>query len=95
MSKKSGAFLRGVARSNSFLADRFARSGWLRLSDLPIRTTFARKLIALGILESVLVASPGAKRGIRLVSVASFDRYVRQCAKEQGVNVALEEVTAE
>jgi hypothetical protein len=90
MSKPTGAFLRGVSASNSLLADRFARSGWLRLSDLPIRQTFARKLLAQGILESVLVASPGAKRGVRLVSVASFDRFVRQCAKEQGVQVTEE-----
>jgi hypothetical protein len=88
VSKKSLAFLRGVSASNSLLADRFARSGWLRLADLPIRETFARKLISQGILESVLIAAPGAKRGVRLVSVSSFDRFVRQCAIEQGVELA-------
>jgi hypothetical protein len=93
MSHPTGAFLRGVSTANSILADRFARSGWLRLGDLPIRPTFARKLIKQGLLESVLIAAPGAKRGVRLISVASFDRFVRQCAIEQGVSVA-EEVAA-
>jgi hypothetical protein len=92
MSKKSLAFLRGVTAANQLLSERFAQSGWLRLSQLPIRETFARKLINEGFLESVLIASPGAKRGVRLVSVASFDRYIRQCALEQGVSVATEEV---
>jgi hypothetical protein len=91
--KKSLAFLRGVTAANQLLSERFAHTGWLRLSQLPIRETFARKLINEGLLESVLISSPGAKRGVRLVSVASFDRFVRQCALEQGVTVAEEEAS--
>jgi hypothetical protein len=73
MSKKSLAFLRGT---NSTI-DRLSVSGWLRMSQLPIGGTLARKLIAGGALDSIVVASPGSKRGVRLVSQESLDRHFR------------------
>ena len=81
MSKKSRAFLRGVTAANDALSKRLGASGWVRFTELPIRETFARKLIAEGFLESVVIASPGSKRGVRLISIESFDRYIREFGK--------------
>ncbi len=73
MSKKSLAFL----RSTNSTIDRLSASGWLRMSELPIGGTLARTLIAGGYFDSIVVASPGSKRGVRLVSQESLDRYFR------------------
>jgi hypothetical protein len=47
------------------------------MSQLPIGTTLTRRLIEEGFLDSIVVASPGSKRGVRLVSQESLDRYFR------------------
>jgi hypothetical protein len=72
MSKKTAGFLRSAGQ-----VDRRLASGWLRMSQLPIGGTLARNLIAKGHLDSVVVCSPGSKRGVRLVSQESLDRYFR------------------
>jgi hypothetical protein len=54
------------------------------MDELPVRQTLARKLIAAGLIDSVVVASPGSKRGVRLVSQESLDRYLRSLLMEQG-----------
>jgi hypothetical protein len=76
MSKKSLAFVRGANTSSNNI-DRRLASGWLRMSQLPIGGTLARSLIAAGFLDSIVVASPGSKRGVRLVSQESLDRHFR------------------
>jgi hypothetical protein len=73
MSKKSLSFLRNADHN----IDRRLSSGWLRMSQLPIGTTLVRRLIEEGFLDSIVVASPGSKRGVRLVSQESLDRYFR------------------
>jgi hypothetical protein len=73
MSKKSLAFVRNT---NSTI-DRLSSSGWLRMAQLPIGGTLARRLIADGLIDSIVVASPGSKRGVRLVSQESLDRHFR------------------
>jgi len=56
---------------------------WVGFRQLPISETRARELIAKGILESAVIQKPGAKRGRRLVSTASFDAYLKGLAEEQ------------
>jgi hypothetical protein len=75
VSKKTLAFLNALNSNNQI--DRRLTSGWLRMSQLPIGSTLARTLIKNGDLDSVVVASPGSKRGVRLVSQDSLDRYLR------------------
>ena len=55
-------------------------SGYYRINELPIGPTLARKLIADGVLFSVLAGVPGSKRGVRLISAKSFDLYIRSLA---------------
>jgi hypothetical protein len=81
MSNQTRAYLRGVTTANEALSNRLGKSGWVRFADLPIGQTFARKLIAGGFLESIVIASPGSKRGVRLISIESFNRYVREYGK--------------
>jgi hypothetical protein len=85
VSKKTLAFLRGIATLND---DQRAPSGWLRMEELPVRRTLARKLINEGFIDSVIVASPGSKRGVRLVSRESLDRYLRSLLAEQKTGTA-------
>ncbi len=47
------------------------------MSQLPIGGTLARRLISVNLIDSVVVASPGSKRGVRLVSQLSLDSYLR------------------
>jgi len=63
--------------------DRRLVSGWLRMAQLLIGGTLARVLIKNGDLDSVVVASPGSKRGVRLVSQESLDQYLRSLLKKQ------------
>ena len=64
------------SRANSNIERRLT-SGWLRMSQMPIGATLTRRLIAEGLLDSIVVSSPGSKRGVRLVSQESLDRYFR------------------
>jgi hypothetical protein len=81
MPKISSAHLRAFGRIDKQV-DRHLASGWLRMSQLPIGNTLARTLISQGLLDSVLVASPGSKRGVRLVSQESLDRYFKSLLPE-------------
>ena len=81
MSKKSLAFV----RNSSSTIDRLSASGWLRMSQLPIGNTLARRLIAEGNIDSIVVASPGSKRGVRLVSQSSLDAYFRSLIPQRQV----------
>lgn len=54
---------------------------WLRLSQLPFGRTLAVKLIDAGLLDSVLVQSPGSRRGVRLISVESLEAYLKSLSK--------------
>jgi hypothetical protein len=85
MSKKSLAFLKGANSSN---IDRRLASGWLRMSQLPIGGTLARRLICEGLIDSIVVASPGSKRGVRLVSQESLDRHFRSLLPQRQESVA-------
>lgn len=76
MTKKIAAYLRAVKGSDAQV-DRRLASGWLRMSQLPVGLTLARVLIKEGYLDSIVVKSPGSKRGVRLVSQESLDRYFR------------------
>jgi hypothetical protein len=79
---------RRLARENYSLV------GWVRLDNLPIGGTLARKLIDLGILAAATVGRPGSKRGTTLVSVASFQAWVESTARQQGTfNAKLPTVT--
>jgi hypothetical protein len=53
------------------------------MDELPMRQTLARKLISAGLIDSVVVASPGSKRGVRLVCQESLTRYLRTLLAEQ------------
>jgi hypothetical protein len=56
-------------------------TGWVRMSQLPIGRTLAVRLIKEGKLISALLGAPGTKRGVRLVSLESFENYVRSLAE--------------
>ena len=58
------------------------------MSQLPIGGTLARTLIAAGLIDSIVVASPGSKRGVRLVSQQSLDRYFRSLLEQGQAEVA-------
>jgi len=58
------------------------------MSQLPIGNTLARTLIKDGHLDSIVVASPGSKRGVRLVSQESLDRYFRSLLPKDKEEVA-------
>ena len=75
-----GGARKGGAQSQ---VDRHLASGWLRMNQLPIGSTLTRILIKKGHLDSIVVGSPGSKRGVRLVSQESLDRYFRLLLKEQ------------
>jgi hypothetical protein len=51
-------------------------SGWLRINQLPLGQTLVRKLIDAGLLDSVVAGYPGGTRGIRLISIESWERYI-------------------
>jgi len=56
---------------------------WLRITELPFGRTLATRLIEEGLLISVLVAAPGSKRGIRLVSAESLEAYLNGLANKK------------
>jgi hypothetical protein len=60
------------------------------MSQLPIGNTLARTLIKNGDLDSVVVSSPGSKRGVRLVSRESLNRYFKSLLEEQKEEAAAE-----
>lgn len=68
---------RGKARNVSPL------TGYIPLNQLPIGETLTRKLIDEDILFSIVVGSPGSRRGVRLVSLESWEAYTNSLAKEQ------------
>lgn len=47
------------------------------MHQLPFSRVYGHKLINAGLIESVLLSSPGRKKGIRLVDGNSLDRMVR------------------
>jgi hypothetical protein len=53
---------------------------WLKLDELPIGKTLAYRLIEEGLLFSVVVGSPGTKRGRRLISRQSLNDYLKSLA---------------
>jgi hypothetical protein len=53
------------------------------VNQLPFSRGYTYKLIAIGALESVLVQSPGSKKGVRLIDGDSLDRYLENLAAEQ------------
>ena len=57
--------------------------GWIRFRQAPFSEGFTRKMIDAGIFVSALVQEGGSRRGVRLIEVASIDRYLQQLAKEQ------------
>lgn len=59
------------------------RLRWLRVSQLPFSRGYTYKLLASGALESVLIQSPGAKKGVRLIDGDSLDAYLERLAAEQ------------
>jgi hypothetical protein len=58
-------------------------TGYVPINQLPIGETLARKLIDEGILLSIVVGSPGSRRGSRLVSLESWEAYTKSLAKDQ------------
>jgi hypothetical protein len=68
--------------------DRRLVSGWLRMNQLPFGATLARVLISQGHIDSVLVKSPGSRRGVRLVSQESLDRYLKSLLQQQAGETA-------
>jgi hypothetical protein len=58
-------------------------TGYIPLGQLPIGETLARKLINEDVLFSIVVGSPGSRRGVRLVSLESWEAYTSSLAKEQ------------
>ena len=59
---------------------------WLHLDELPISKTLAYKLIDEGLLFSVVVGTPGTRRGRRLISRQSLNDYLKSLAvKPEGV----------
>jgi hypothetical protein len=55
----------------------------MRVNQLPFSRGYTYKLLAIGALESVLVQSPGSKKGVRLIDGDSLDRYLEKLAAEQ------------
>lgn len=94
--KHSAALSRAANRPQANQIDRRLASGWLRMSQLPVGATLARVLIAKGLIDSIVVASPGSKRGVRLVSQESLDRYFKLLhAQQEAERKAREPVAAE
>jgi hypothetical protein len=60
--------------------------GWLQMDQMPFGKTLTYDLIGRGELESVVVGKVGTRRGRRLISLKSLNRYLRkQQKKEVGV----------
>ncbi len=62
---------------------------WIRVNQLPFSRGYAYKLLAIGALESVLVQTPGSKKGVRLIDGDSLDRYLEKLTVEQKKEVAV------
>ncbi len=58
-------------------------TGYVPINQLPIGETLTRKLINEDVLFSIVVGSPGSRRGVRLVSLESWEAYTKSLAKEQ------------
>jgi len=73
----------------SALKDKYGE--WLQLDELPIGKTLAYRLIDEGLLFSVVVGSPGSKRGRRLISRQSLNDYLNSLVpkpeRQAGVSV--------
>lgn len=54
------------------------KTGWLQMDELPFGKTLAYDLIERGELESVVVGKVGTKRGRRLISIESLNRYLKK-----------------
>jgi hypothetical protein len=63
--------------------NKHGRQRWLRMDELPFSRVFGYRLIALGLLDSVLLKTPGSRKGIRLVDGNSLDRALEKLAAEQ------------
>jgi hypothetical protein len=59
------------------------RPRWLRMHQLPFSRVYGYRLINDGLIESVLVKTPGNRKGIRLVDGNSLDRFLEKLAAEQ------------
>lgn len=65
------------------VVERTPYSGWLRFSQMPIGRTLATRLAKEGQIQSVLVKSPGSRRGVRLFSAASLDAYLTSLIEKE------------
>jgi hypothetical protein len=52
------------------------RAKWLRVTDLPFSKAFVYRLLAEGLIDSVMVRQPGRRKGVRLIDADSLDRYL-------------------
>ena len=81
----------GLAQSVTFAlvssllsqTEKHTRQRWIRVNQLPFSRGYTYKLLAIGALESVLVQSPGSKKGVRLIDGDSLDRYLEKLSVEQ------------
>jgi hypothetical protein len=72
--------------SNVALLTKLNRGGapeWWRVEDAPACRSVVYKLIEQGLIESVLLSWKGSKRGIRLISVSSWNAYVQALLEQQ------------
>lgn len=56
---------------------------WLTVPELPLGRALVYHLINEGLIDSVLIRKPGAKKGRRLIDGASFDAYLESLRGEK------------
>jgi hypothetical protein len=56
---------------------------WINVGDSPFSRAFTYRLISQGDIVSVLLRSPGARRGRRLIDGDSLDLFLENLAKQQ------------
>ena len=57
--------------------------GWLQVGQMPFGRTLTYDLIYRGELDSAIVGKVGTRRGRRLISAESLNRYLQKLAAEQ------------
>ena len=59
------------------------RPRWVNVGEAPFSRAYTYRLIRRGVIISVLLIEPGARRGRRLLDSDSIDRFLETLAKQQ------------
>jgi hypothetical protein len=79
-------FIERAMRSQ--LLSEISRSGrrrWLQVDEMPFSRAITYKLIAAGLISSVVVIWPGSRRGRRLIDGDSLDSYLESLTTKQAL----------